>query len=102
MVSYSNQKLTRININSFLREQSEKTNPLRELTSEETKRLAKLKVIANKLKRGENVQNRQLKTWLSDDEYAQLEMEWEEQLELRSEPSEPSEPIFSLHVILSI
>jgi N6-adenosine-specific RNA methylase IME4 len=102
MVSYSNQKLTRININSFLREQSEKTNPLRELTSEETKRLAKLEVIANKLKRGENVQNRQLKTWLSDDEYAQLEMEWEEQLELRSEPSEPSEPIFSLHVILSI
>ena len=41
--------------------------------------------IADKLKRGENVQNRQLQTWLSQDEYEQLEYEWKEQLELRSE-----------------
>jgi hypothetical protein len=31
------------------------------------------------------VQNRQLKTWLSEHEYAQLEYEWQEQLELRCE-----------------
>jgi hypothetical protein len=31
------------------------------------------------------VQNRQLQTWLSEDEYEQLEYEWQEQLELRSE-----------------
>ena len=31
------------------------------------------------------MQNRQLQTWLSDDEYAQLETEWQEQLELREE-----------------
>ena len=31
------------------------------------------------------MQNRQLQTWLSEDEYAQLEAEWKEQLELRSE-----------------
>jgi hypothetical protein len=55
------------------------------LTTEETKRLAKLEAIADKLKRGENVQNRQLQTWLREDEYAQLELEWQEQLELRDE-----------------
>ena len=31
------------------------------------------------------MQNRQLQTWLGEDEYAQLEAEWQEQLELRSE-----------------
>ena len=31
------------------------------------------------------MQNRQLQTWLSEDEYAQLEAEWKEQLELRKE-----------------
>ena len=60
-------------------------NRHRNLTAEEVKRLPKLQAIADKLKRGENVQNRQLQTWLTDDEYAQLEAEWEEQLELRSE-----------------
>jgi hypothetical protein len=62
-----------------------KSNLRRELTVEETKRLSKLEGIADKLRRGENVQNRQLQTWLSEDEYAQLEYEWQEQLELRSE-----------------
>ena len=39
-------------------------------------------MISDKLKRGENAQNRQLWTWLSEDEYAQIETEWQEQLEL--------------------
>jgi hypothetical protein len=44
------------------------------------------------LKRGENVQNRQLKTWLTEDEYAQIEAEWAEQKELRVEiKDKPSE-----------
>jgi len=68
-----------------LQERIEQANPRRELTAEEVKRLAKLEAIAGKLKRGENVQNRQLKTWLSEEEYAQLEYEWQEQLELRNE-----------------
>ena len=46
----------------------EKKNPHRTLTAEEAKRLGKLKTIADKLKRGENVQNRQLQTWLSEEE----------------------------------
>ena len=47
--------------------------------------MAKLDVIAEKLQRGKNVQNRQLQTWLSEEEYEQLEYEWQEQLELREE-----------------
>jgi len=60
-----------------------KTNPRRKLRAEETKRLNKLETIACTLKRGENVQNRQLQTWLSVDEYAQIEAEWQEQIALR-------------------
>ena len=31
------------------------------------------------------MQNRQLQTWLSEEEYEQIEHEWHEQLELRKE-----------------
>jgi tetratricopeptide (TPR) repeat protein len=82
---YDNKKKSSNNLRKLLQERIEKANPRRNLTAEETKRLAKLESIAGKLKRGENVQNRQLQTWLSDDEYAQIEAEWQEQLELRSE-----------------
>ena len=44
----------------------------RELIAEETRRLSKLEGIAVKLKRRENVQNRQLQTWLDEDEYPQI------------------------------
>jgi hypothetical protein len=46
----------------LLQEGIEKTNPRRELTTEDAKRLAKLEALADNLKRGENVQNRQLQT----------------------------------------
>jgi hypothetical protein len=82
---HDNQKKQRSNIRKLLQERIEKANPRRELTAEESKRLNKLEGIADKLKRGENVQNRQLQTWLSEDEYAQIEAEWQEQLELREE-----------------
>lgn len=55
------------------------------LTADKTKRLIKLEAIANKLRHGENVQNRQLQAWLSAEEYEQFEYEWQEQLELREE-----------------
>ena len=80
-----NQKNQRSNIRKLLKEGIEKGNPRRELYAEETKRLAKLTDIAEKLKRGKNVQNRQLQSWLSEDEYELLEYEWQEQLEIRSE-----------------
>jgi hypothetical protein len=65
----------------LLQERIYKANPHRKLTTDEAKRLAKLKAIADKLKRGEHVQNRQLQTWQSEDEYAQIETEWQIQLE---------------------
>jgi tetratricopeptide (TPR) repeat protein len=67
----------------LLLDRIEKVNPHRKLSVEENKRLSKLETIADKLKRGENIQNRQLQTWLSEEEYEQLEYEWQEQLELR-------------------
>ena len=82
---YDNQKKSNGNFHRLLQERIEKSNPRRKLNVEEAKRLKKLETIADKLKRGENVQNRQLQTWLSEDEYEQLEYEWQEQLELRSE-----------------
>ena len=82
---YDSEKQSASKFRKLLQERIEKANPRRKLTSEETNRLKKLEAIADKLKRGENVQNRQLQTWLSEDEYAQLEAEWQEQLELREE-----------------
>ena len=73
---YDNQKKPKSNLRKLLQKRIEKANPRRTLTAEETKRLAKLETIADKLKRGENVQNRQLQTWLSEEEYEQLEYEW--------------------------
>ena len=80
-----NQKKQSSHYRKLLQERIEKANPRRELTAEESKRLAKLEGIADKIKRGENVQNRQLQTWLNEEEYQQFEYEWQVQLELRSE-----------------
>lgn len=47
------------NFRKLLQERIEKANPRRKLTTDEAKRLAKLEAIADRLKRGENGQNRQ-------------------------------------------
>ena len=73
---FDNQKQTRSDFQKLLKERIEKANPRRKLTTEEAKRLNKLEGIADKLKRGENVQNRQLQTWLNEEEYEQLEYAW--------------------------
>ena len=86
------QKEPFVDFRKLLQERLEKTNPRRKLVKRETTKLAKLEGIAEKLKRGENVQNRQLQTWLSEDEYAQVDIEWQEQLEIREElKDKPSE-----------
>jgi hypothetical protein len=79
------QKDSSDNFRKFLQERLDKTNPRRKLAKDETAKLVKLEGIAEKLKRGENVQNRQLQTWLSEDEYAQVDIEWQGQLEIREE-----------------
>ena len=78
---FNSKKQQRRNFPKLLQERIENANPRRSLTAEEAKRLSKLEAIADKLKRGEHVQNRQLQTRLSEDEYAQIETEWQKQLE---------------------
>jgi len=78
------QKKPSSNFRQLLQERIEISNPRRKLSAEEAKRLNKLEAIADKLKREENMQNRQLQTWLSEDEYKQIDEEWQEQLELRN------------------
>jgi hypothetical protein len=67
------QKKSSGNFEKLLQERIENANPRHELTTEETKRLNKLEGIADKLKRGENVQNRQLQTWLREDLNAEID-----------------------------
>ncbi len=50
-----NQKKPSSNFRKLLKQRIEKSNPRRKLTTEETKRLAKLEANAEKLRRGENV-----------------------------------------------
>jgi len=63
---FDSQKQSISRISKLLQERIDKENPRRNLTAVEAKRLAKLEAIADKLKRGENVQNRQLQTWLNE------------------------------------
>jgi hypothetical protein len=89
---YDNQNKPNSNFRKSLQERIDKTNPRRTLTAEEERRLSKLEAIVAKLKRGENVQNRQLQTWLSADEYEQIAVEWDTQKlfreELKDKPTE--------------
>jgi len=57
-----NQKQSISSIRQLLQVRIEQANPRRELTTEETKCLNKLEGIADKLRRGENAQKRQLQT----------------------------------------
>ena len=89
---YENQKQLSSNFRKLLQERIENANLRRVVNTSEAKRLAKLEIIAGSLKCGENVQNCQLQIWLNEDEYAQLEAEWQEQLEKREElKDKPSE-----------
>jgi hypothetical protein len=63
---FDNQKKPNSNFRKLLQERIEKANPRPSLTAEEIKRLAKLEAISEKFRRGENVQNHQLQTWLSE------------------------------------
>jgi hypothetical protein len=63
---YDSQKKPSNNLQKSLLERIDKANLRRTLTAEEEKRLSKLEAIFSKLRRGENVQNRQLQTWLTN------------------------------------
>lgn len=49
------------------------------LSEKGKRRLKKLKVLLAKLNAGQHVQNRDLQTWLTADEYEQMEKDWQEQ-----------------------
>ena len=85
---YDSQRKPRSNFRKLLQECLDKVNPRRKLTKDESTKLAKLAKlggIVKKLRRGENVQNRQVQTWLSEGEYMQIDSAWQDQLELRKE-----------------
>ena len=89
---YDSQKKPNSNFRKSLQERIDKTNPRRTLTAEEERRLSKIEAIVAKLKRGDNVQNRQFQAWLSADEYEQIIAEWETQKNFREElKDKPSE-----------
>ena len=89
---YDSQKKRSSNFRKLLQERIEKKNPRRNLTTERAKRLAKLETIADRLRRGENVRNRQLQSQLSAYEYEQIAAEWETQKKFREElKDKPSE-----------
>jgi hypothetical protein len=67
-----------------------KTSKLSELSKTEQNRLAKLNAMLDEFTRGENVQNRQLQTWLSVDEYEQIAAEWDTQKHFREELQDKS------------
>ena len=62
-----------------------KTRKLSELSKTEQNRLAKLNAMLDELRRGENVQNRRLATWLTEDEYESFESDKESQQQIREE-----------------
>ena len=71
------------NLRDLLKNKKAKTRKLSELSKTEQNRLAKLNAMLDELRRGENVQNRRLATWLAEDEYRSFESDWESQQQIR-------------------
>ena len=69
----------------LLKSKKAKTRKQSELSKTEQNRLAKLNLMLDEVKRGENVQNRRLATWLTEVEYQGFESNWESQLQIREE-----------------
>ncbi len=75
-------------LRALLKNKNAKTRKLSELSKTEQIRLAKLNAIFETLRRGKNVQNRQLATWLTEEEYERFESDWESQQQIREELKE--------------
>jgi len=59
------------------------------MDNQSVKKRAKLVELKNKLLRGEHVQNRQLKTWLGDDAFDEMEDDWKSQQLIRDDLASP-------------
>ncbi|MCA2909085.1 MAG: hypothetical protein IM328_06640 [Microcystis sp. M034S1] len=79
----------------------QQSNASRRQSSEDAKRRkSTLRAILRKLKQGGHVQNRQLQTWLTEEEFAEFEMLWAEQRELRAELKRKPPSIVEYEVLL--
>jgi hypothetical protein len=72
-------------LRDLLKSKKAETGKQSELSKTEQNRLAKLIGMLDELRRGENVQNRRLATWLTEVEYEGFESDWESQLQIREE-----------------
>ena len=70
---------------NLLKSKKAETRKLSELSKTKQNRLVKLNGMLDELRLGENVQNRRLATWLTEDEYESFESDWESQLQIREE-----------------
>ena len=73
------QKELNTKLRDLLKSKKAKTRKLSELSKIEASRLANLNSMLYELRRGENVQNRRLATWLTEDEYESFESDRESQ-----------------------
>lgn len=73
------------NLRDILKNKKAKTRKLSELSKTEQNRLAKLNAMLDELRRGENVQNRRLGTWLTEAEYEGFKSDVESQQQIREE-----------------
>ena len=72
-------------LRDLLKSKKAKTRKLSKLSKTEQNRLVKLNRMLDELRRGENVQNRRLATWLTEVEYESFESDWESQQQIREE-----------------
>ena len=63
------QKQPDTKLRDLLKSKKAKTRKLSELSKTEQNRLAKLNLMLDELRRGKNVQNRRLASWLTEEEY---------------------------------
>ena len=72
-------------LRDLLKSKKAETRKQSELSKTEQNRLVKLNGMLDELKRGENVQNRRLGTWLTEEEYESFERDVESQQQIREE-----------------
>ena len=83
---YENQKKTSSNWRKKLADLiASKKWELQQLITEEQQGLSKSEAIPAQLRGEKNVQLRQLKRWFTEEQYGQIETEWQLQKEIRNE-----------------
>ena len=79
------QKQPNTKLRDLLKSKKAKTRKLNELSKIKQNRLANLKRMLDELKRGENMQNRRLATWLTEYKYERFERDSKSQQQIREE-----------------